>query len=218
MDYIVWKITETEEELRASLKHPEYYAEKVENLKPGSRRMLEVLAVRRAVKELFYGVEQRIGYDAEGRPSLVCRDDGTASEGAQPALSEGVQPMQISISHTHGYAAVIVDEKPVGIDIEQRGRRVQKVTSHFLRHEEMGVLALSADLDLALHLAWSAKETAYKVLGRAYYDLQNLTTVTHIDWENRCLILEVKGRDEAMLISFDYTDDYVLTYTVEKSS
>lgn len=207
MDYIVWKITETEEELRASLEHPEYYAEKVENLKPGTRRMLEVLAVRRALKELFYGVEQRVGYDDEGKPCLLP---------LSPESQEKTMP-HISISHTNGYAAVIVDDDgPVGIDIEQRGKRVQKVTSHFLRHEEIAILALSPDVDLALHLAWSAKETAFKVLGRAYYDLQNLTTITRLDWERRMLILAVSGRTQPMVIGFDYTEDYVLTYLTEK--
>ena len=54
-DYIIWKIDETEDELRNSLSHPEYFAAKIANLKSGSRRLLEVLAVRRAIKELFFG-------------------------------------------------------------------------------------------------------------------------------------------------------------------
>lgn len=200
MDYIVWKITESEEELKASLHHPEYYAEKVANLKPGSRRLLEVLAVRRALKELFYGEEQRIVYDAEGRPFLA--DDKGSTE-ASP---------YISVSHTQGYAAVITSAYPVGIDIERLGQRVQKVTSHFLRHEELSLLAISSDIDLALHLAWSAKETAFKVLGRDYYDLQHLTTVLHINWEKKVLTLAVEQHEMPMSIHFDYTDEYVLTY------
>lgn len=200
MDYIVWKITESEEELRASLGHPEYYAEKVKNLKPGSRRMLEVLAVRRAVKELFYGEEQCIGYDAEGRPYLMADD--------------GERVPYISISHTNGYVAVIADDHPVGIDIEQRGHRVQKVTSHYLRHEELSLIALTPDADLSLHLAWSAKEAAYKVLGRPYYDLQHLTTVTSIDFGKKQLVLAAEGRVEALIVHFDYTEDYVLAWVL----
>lgn len=207
MDYIVWKITETEDELRASLGHPEYFAEKVKNLKPGSRRMLEVLAVRRAMKELFYGEEQRIGYDEHGAPSLLPRIDSALSEfnASSPLPS-------ISISHTRDYVAVITDAQPVGIDIERREQRVQRVTSHFLRHEELAVLALSADTDLALHLAWSAKEAAFKVLGHRYYDLQHLTTVTRLDFEKKQLLLAVEGREEALVIHFDYTEDYVLAW------
>lgn len=201
-DYIIWKITESEEELRAELSHPELFAKKVERLKPGSRRLLEVLAVRRAMKELFYGTEKEVLYTEEGAPYLP-------------------HGPFISISHTDGYAAVIASEEaPVGIDIERRGNRVQKVVSHFLRPEEIAVLEMSmvnsqsstVDSELLLHLAWSAKETAFKILGKAYYDLQNLTTVQYLDLDKKILLLAVEGRAVPLQIHYDFTEDYVLTY------
>lgn len=201
-DYIIWKITESEEELRAELSHPELFAKKVERLKPGSRRLLEVLAVRRAMKELFYGTEKEVLYTEEGAPYLP-------------------HGPFISISHTDGYAAVIASEEaPVGIDIERRGNRVQKVVSHFLRPEEIAVLEMSmvnsqsstVDSELLLHLAWSAKETAFKILGKAYYDLQNLTTVQYVDLDKKILLLAVEGRAVPLQIHYDFTEDYVLTY------
>ena len=264
-DYIIWHIDESEEELRAGLLHPEYFAEKVRGLKPGSRRMMEVLATRRALKVLFDGEEQRVRYDEHGRPYLDARctmhdarctmhnaglnvsDDGSdnralcivnrASESVNRA-SESVnrEPNHcISISHTRDYAAVIRSDVPVGIDIERREQRVQRVVSHFLKHEEVARLELEAsmanaghdgshsasttgdnDCDtvyaLLLHLAWSAKEAAFKVLGQAYYDLMNLTTVSRVNWQDRTLTLEVEGRGLPLLIHFDYTDDYVLAW------
>ena len=193
-DYIIWKIDETEEELRASLSHPEYFAAKIANLKPGSRRMLEILAVRRALKELFYGEEQEVFYDEDGRPSLAA---------GKPC---------ISISHTQGYAAVITSDVSVGIDIERIGSRVERVVSHFLKPEETVTLALYAGQVPALHLAWSAKEAAYKILGRAYFDLQKLTTITGIDIAHKTLTLAVEGHDTPLLVHYDYTEEYVLTY------
>ena len=168
-DYIIWHINESEEELRTQLEHPEYYADKVKNLKPGSKRMMEVLAVRCALKVLFNGEEQQVRYDEYGAPAL---SDGTC----------------ISISHTSEYAAVCVSPHPVGIDIERIGNRVQRVVSKFLKEEELVVLQMETNqpdlatitpfhgdmLTLALHLAWSAKEAIYKVLGHYYYDLKEL--------------------------------------------
>ena len=201
-DYIIWKITETEDELMSQLEHPEYFAEKIANLKAGSRRKLEVLAVRRAIKELFYGTEQHIIYDADGKPSI----------------GKGF----ISISHTDGYAAVITSEEtPVGIDIERIGNRVERVVSHFLKTEETVVLQMAAEavadkaassLNLLYHLAWSAKESAYKVLGRDYYDLKNRTSIVAVDWEVRYILLQAEGKEKPLRISFDFTDDYVLTF------
>lgn len=202
-DYIVWKITESEEELRAQLTHPELYADKVANLKSGSRRMLEVLAVRRAMKELFYGDEREVLYTVDGAPYLT---DGP----------------YISISHTEGYAAVISSDVPVGIDIERLGTRVQKVVKHYLRQEEEVILRLASasihdDYLFCLHLAWSAKETAYKVLGKEYYDLQNRTTVQYIDWPDRLLLLGIEGQQKPLQIHFDASEDYVLTWTQMES-
>ena len=201
-DYIVWRINETEEELRASLSRPELFAEKVQNLKPGSRRLLEVLAVRRALKELFYGEEHQVIYDEHGKPSLAVPEDH----------SDGRKLPFISISHTQDYAAVISSETPVGIDIERIGTRVQKVVSHFLKEEELVTLSLYTEKVPALHLAWSAKEAAFKILGQAFYDLQHLTTVTHIDTEKKTILLTVKGRPQPLIVHYDYTEDYVLAW------
>ena len=194
-DYIVWKITESEDELRASLSHPEYFDAKIRNLKPGSRRVMEILAVRRALKELLGGEEKRIIYDRYGKPSI---DEPNA-------------PF-ISFSHTKQYVAVIASDVPVGIDIERRGDRVQRVAKQFLTSDEIAVLALTPDIDLAFHLAWSGKESAFKVLGQSFYDLKKLTSIVHVDMEQKLVLLRVEGRDIPMHIHFDYTEDYVLTW------
>lgn len=204
MDYIVWHITESEEDLRASLQHPELFATKVANLKTGSRRMLEVLAVRRALKELFYGEELQIDYDEHGRPSLHDPEDGRHLP-------------YLSISHTADYVAVITSDYPVGIDIERRANRVARVTSHFLKPDEMARLLLLSRQDdtlmsLFLHLSWSAKEAAFKILGPDYYDLQHLTTISMISVESRLITLEVEGRTRPMNLHFDYQDEYVLVW------
>lgn len=198
-DYIVWKITESEEELRARLSHPEYFEAKIRNLKPGSRRMMEILSVRRALKELMYGEEKRIVYDRYGKPSI----------------DEPDAPF-ISFSHTKQYVAVITSDVPVGIDIERRGDRVQRVVPQFLTPDEVTVLSLTPDIDLAFHLAWSGKESAFKVLGQSFYDLKKLTSIVCVDMERKLILLHVEGRELPMRIHFDFTEDYVLTWVQDE--
>lgn len=194
MDYIIHKITGSEDELLAGLEHPEYVAAKIEHLKPGSRRRLEVLAVRRALKELL-GEEYEVLYDELGAPRLANNSK------------------HISISHTNDYVAVIADEQsPVGIDIERRGTRVQKVVSHFLRPEELELLSQTGDMDLALHLAWSAKEAAYKVLGHEYYDLQHLTTIKCMDMNRQTIELHAVHRELPLALNYSYTEEYVVVW------
>lgn len=198
-DYIVWKITESEEELRATLSHPEYFEAKIRNLKPGSRRLMEILSVRRALKELMYGEEKRIVYDRFGKPSI---DEPDAP--------------YISFSHTKQYVAVITSDVPVGIDIERRGDRVQRVVPQFLTPDEVTVLSLTPDIDLAFHLAWSGKESAFKVLGQSFYDLKKLTSIVCVDMERKLILLHVEGRELPMRIHFDFTEDYVLTWVQDE--
>ena len=212
-DYIIWRINESEEELRAQLSRPELYADKVKNLKPGSKRLLEVLAVRCALRALFYGEEQEVLYDERGAPSLA---NG-------PFLS---------ISHTQGFAAVCVSPSPVGIDIERLGNRVQRVVSQFLKEDEVVVLQMEANqavltrpwplpcdaFALALHLAWSAKEAIYKVLGHDYYDLKQLVSVLHIDWSIKVLWLRVQGWDAPWRVKFDCNEEYVLCIVEKKGA
>lgn len=203
IDYIVWRIEESEESLLASLQHPEFFADKIAQLKSGSRRKLEVLAVRVALKILCHGVEQHVVYDEDGRPSLA---------------PEGSDCRHLSISHTDGYVAVALADVPVGIDIERRGRRVERVVDHFLKPEEVAVLLLTPDYSLSLHLAWSAKESAFKILGKDYYDLQRLTTVLSIDFSSSKMLLRVEGRQQPWVVHFSLDDDYVFTWIVDDAT
>lgn len=193
MQIKISKIEQSASEMLQGLEHQEYFAAKISNLKPDSRRLQEVLAVRCLLKDLL-GHEAIVEYSAQGAPSLPYEN------------------CQVSISHTDGYAAVIIGDEPVGIDIERRGRRVQKVASRFLQPQEEQLIDSLQDPILAMHLVWSAKESAFKILGEKYYDLQNLTEIVGFDFEKKIMTMNVKGLQEPLTVHFEYTDEYVLTY------
>lgn len=187
-------IDKSAEEYEFQLEHKEYYASKIANLKPESRRRLEVLAVRCLLKEML-GEESYIIYNEYGAPSI--------------AGSEKT----VSISHTDGYVAAIVGDNPVGIDIERRGRRVERVKSKFMQSSEEILVSECEDPILAMHLIWSAKEAVFKFLGQDFYDLQNLTCVTELDFKNYKMTMKVEGKEEPLTIHFEFAEDYVLCYS-----
>lgn len=187
-------IDQTVAQYEAMLEHKDYYAGKIANLKPESRRMIEVLAVRCLIKELL-GEEKKLVYDQYGAPRFA--DDSR----------------QLSISHTDGYVAVAIDDKPVGIDIERRGRRVERVCSKFLQPSEEALVSGQDDPLLAMHLIWSAKEAVFKFLGHNYFDLQNLTCVIDFDFNQKIMLMEVERMKKIQTIHFDYNEDYVLCYS-----
>lgn len=77
--------------------------------------------------------------------------------------------LNISISHTRGYIAIILSEtKNVGIDIEYVSDRVEKISSRFMREDE------SADDIISLLVHWCAKETLYKLFSSEHLDFMNI--------------------------------------------
>ena len=198
----VWHITESAAELSAMLEHPEYHAPLTSSLKPESRRLREVLAVRCLLKELC-GVERIVAYTSFGAPYLLDKEFGSS-----PSEHEA-----IAISHTENYAVLMysyASARPIGVDIERLGTKVPRVVSRFLSDTEQSFLT---DL-LHMHLAWSAKEADYKVLGRDYYDLRSTTQIETLDTDRHLITLRLVYCSAPMQLSYIVSDDYVLVWTL----
>lgn len=147
----IWKIDEHWEQLLALSECPSLYRPFLDRCRSASRKA-EWLAARMLLRELT-GRETAIAYRGNGAPYLV--DAG----------------YHISISHTRGYAAVILDRTHIaGIDIEHRSERVQRVKSRFLSEAECA--ALHGASTEALLVCWSAKEAAFKMTGRRAADFR----------------------------------------------
>jgi len=148
----VWATEESPEELLSLLGSRADCLEGYEKLR-AEKRKTEWLAVRVLLKELL-GEESPIAYRPEGAPFLP------------------EKPLFISISHTKGYAAVVLNEhSPAGIDIEYRSERVLKVSSRFLSEEEERFID-PAHRAAHLLICWCAKEALFKRIGRQGVDLR----------------------------------------------
>lgn len=70
----------------------------------------------------------------------------------------------ISLTHSYPYvAAACSRKKRVGIDVEKPGRNIEKIAPRFLCAAELAKWKDSSNL---LTLAWSAKESIYKAVGK----------------------------------------------------
>ncbi len=75
--------------------------------------------------------------------------------------------IQISFSHAHQLATVVVSEKTVGIDIERLATKLLHVAPRVLSAAEYASVQSEGAERLAhLHLYWGAKEALYKAYGR----------------------------------------------------
>ncbi|MEG1187839.1 MAG: siderophore biosynthesis protein, partial [Bacteroidales bacterium] len=138
----LWEMNETEQELLALLKDATCYQSDL-NQFVSQKRRIEFLTVRVMLEQILNSRVQ-IKYEESGKPYLAESD------------------FQISISHTKGFAAVILHPlRQVAVDIEQRTEKVMRLQSKFMNENELSALD-SADAVSYSLICWSAKETMFK--------------------------------------------------------
>lgn len=192
----LWQIEETVDDFFVRFPWMVRYKEDLEQYKSVDRK-LEYLAVRALLRELlkFLGMEERqidsvgnIGHNKIGKPLL--------------------RGFNISISHTKGYAAVILSRKKiVAVDIEYYNDRVKRIASKFLRKDEKAF-----DLD-SLLLHWCGKETVYKLFSEqklVYQDMRVGSFDAMSDW---FFVVENLRTSERVNVDYELTMDFVLTYS-----
>ena len=137
-------------------------------------------------------------------------------ESGQPYLSD--HSYRISISHTGGYAAVVLHPSlDVGIDIEKIGEKVQRVRHKFLQPEEDANIVNGENEIVHLLLHWSAKETVYKVMGQEDVELKSHLCVSPFipEEQGAFAVRELKtGTLQRFSVKYIVHPDFVLTYTI----
>lgn len=160
----IWAISESSDDFWALSPYVESSRSEFNALYKSEQRKCEVLAVCLLIKEI-------IGDNVQ----LLHQDNG------KPYLSSG---MNISISHTRGFAVIIVSHsKQVSVDIEYFSNRIERIRSKFMRDDENA----SSQVKLLMH--WCAKETMYKL-----FPEDNLTF-------NKMQLLSVDGNDSTGIIT-----------------
>ena len=161
----------------------------------GSPRQRERQAVQQLLTAMMNGdTSYTIGHEPSGKPILK-------SSHLSPLTSH------LSISHTRGYAVLILsDDSEVGIDIEYRSDRVERIASRFIRPDEK---AETTDEKLLL---WSAKEAVYKLFSEdklMFFDMRALSI------DESVVRMENMKRNIVVDVHYAFTADYVLTYVLQ---
>jgi phosphopantetheinyl transferase len=142
----IWKIEEPIEYFEDKLVlHPKE-KEIVEQL--STRKKKEWFATRWTL-HLLSGHNDRNPclYDAYGKPYLA--DSG----------------IEISMSHSHDFVAVITGQKVVGIDIQVIVPKIYRLKKKFLSELEQAYVGDMHELEM-LHVMWGAKESLFKAYGK----------------------------------------------------
>ena len=98
----------------------------------------------------------------------------------------------ISLTHSYPYvAAACSPEKRIGIDLEKPGRNIEKIAPRFLCPAE---LAKWKDTSNLLTLAWSAKESIYKAVGKPGLSFQKEMEI--IDFNQNPCKAQISTKEE----------------------
>jgi 4'-phosphopantetheinyl transferase EntD len=123
---------------------------------------------------------------------------------------------QMSISHTHDHAAVIAAPFLVGIDIQRKVAKINRIAHKFLSTQELEQVDLSANPLDHLHVYWGAKESLYKAYGRRKLDFKDQLQIKAFNLEAGFTLGSLlKGGKKDFKIWYELTHEFVLVYATE---
>lgn len=119
-----------------------------------------------------------------------------------------VEGWNISISHTRGFASVILSRNlDVAIDMEYIDPRVNRIVHKFLRKDE----SPSSLFSRIIH--WCAKETMYKLFSDQHLALMDIRVLPFLmDEKSGEFIAENLQAQQSVTLHYSYNADYVMVY------
>lgn len=138
---LIWKIEEAFDSLSEGISLTQNCENRVNNMKSDIHRR-GFMSVRHLLALEGY-TDHDLFYDENGKPHL---NDGKF----------------ISITHSYTFAAIIISDIEVGIDIEKQRMKILRIAHKFTPIEEYRTIANDDALMRKLTIVWAAKESLYK--------------------------------------------------------
>ncbi len=192
----VWKITESEEELRRLSSVPADELEEISYIKSESLRK-QKFAVR-ALLDVMFGEKVYLSHHDNGKPYI----ENSATN--------------ISITHTDKYVAVILnDTEEVGIDCESLDRDFSAVEKKALSEEE--IESLDEDKrNEQLAIYWCAKEAIYKKMSQHNVDFAEQIEIDDFrmrgEGELEATFIQKDGFEEELRLQYMTFDRHILVW------
>ena len=157
------------------------------------RRRKEWLTWHVMVRE-FLGEDIRTDYDERKNPLLINH------------------PGHISVSHSNDVVALYYQPARCGVDIEDCGRRFERVSERYISPEEWQLPGASRTNRFQA-LMWCLKEAAYKYAGQPGLDFLEGIRVTHIDIHASEAAILLSG-EQKITLKYEFLQGHCLAYTI----
>ncbi|WP_264532185.1 4'-phosphopantetheinyl transferase family protein [Flavobacterium sp. N502540] len=140
---LVWHITESFEELVSNIVLKEKTQLRLNGMK-SQMHQRAFLSVRMLIQEMGF-TDQDLHYDEFGKPYFNCEN-------------------HISITHSYDFAAIIISDKTVGIDMELQREKILRIADKFVETENTYLNTQNTpDYIRELTVIWGAKEAIFKI-------------------------------------------------------
>lgn len=196
----VWEMTESEEELLATIAVPDNELEDLQYIRGASRRR-EILATRALLNTIF-PEKLYLGHHDNGKPYLL----NTA--------------MELSISHDDRFVAIIIHpDEDLGIDIENLNRDFSAVEKKALSEDEIDDIdEKKKNLQLAIY--WCAKEAIFKRMSLNGVDFAEQIEIDrfnpHDDGELDATFIHKDGTEMEFELGYEVFDGHVMVWVPNK--
>ena len=191
---LIWQITETVDILLSKIQL-DNSSKQILDLKKKEIHKKQFLAIRN-ILELMSSEKYLVSYSELGKPYLNSKKN-------------------ISVTHSGSYAALIVSDKQVGIDLEEFGEKIKKIEKKFLD------LELDYPIDLStsnLLVYWNIKESIFKSLENKPMDFRKNIIVLPLEKENNKVKSWYINNDEIYSFCSYYkvSKNYTLAYVIKE--
>jgi phosphopantetheinyl transferase len=188
-ELLVWKITESFDELFSTVVLKEESLTRLEGMKSESHQK-GFMSVRRLLMERGY-TDLDLYYDEFGKPHLK---DGK----------------HISISHSHAFSVIVLSDENVGADLEILKDKTLKLAPRFMDVSHLVNLDEANQL-LKATVVWGIKESVFKLkneVGISFKD--HIFENEFVIADKKCSVeLHFNDKVEHFKIVFDFIENYV---------
>ncbi|TRX24009.1 4'-phosphopantetheinyl transferase family protein [Flavobacterium franklandianum] len=202
---LVWKITESLEDLLSQVVLKEKTQLRLNEMK-SELHQRGFLSVRMLLKVAGFN-DFDLHYDEFGKPYLNPNERHT-------------EPVEVSITHSHHFSAIIFSEDTVGIDIELQREKIIRIADKFINEKELSRLRSFDAIEYIkkLTVKWGAKEAIFKIRNEKGISFKDHIQVNAFELNDKKTIakLHFEGIVKEFNIIFEEFENFTLVYAFEK--
>ena len=198
----LWKITEDFDTLFSQVQLKPSALERLQSMKSESHQK-GFLAVRMLLQHLDY-TDFDLYYDAFGKPHI--KPQGCS-----------IKDIEISISHSNDFSAIVISDQKVGMDLEQLKDKTLRIAPRFMDVSHLENLSEEEKIKKAT-VVWGIKESIFKIKNEKGISFPNHISEDYFTFEDKTATATLKFNDkeEKFKIQFDLVEDYIFVCAFEK--